>query len=570
MLFSAALAGLMLGACSSSDDLGGGNTPANKDGNGYVAVTINLPSQTTTRAGSENDQFKDGLASEYDVKNATLILFGGSDESSATFSQAYALNTAPWTKQNPDDGNITTVSQTITKEVSAPEGKAYALVVLNHNGLFSLDGTSLKFKGESSNFTGSFSDFLKKSSITENTTLYKDGFFMANAPLADKVGGSTEPNGVAVNTLVNLDGKICETEAEARAKAANIYVERAVAKVTLVPGSATTVDGTSVAFKVAGWNVDRTNKTTYLVRSTEDFTAKWATLATNKTGVAEPYRFVGANAVAAGLYRTYFAKDVNYDTDAKDQLSDNREFSEATGSDKPQYCFENTFDVAHQNDNQTTRVLIKAELNSGNDFYVINGDENNIYTKDEAVKEIKANFLAEYENWIKQNVETPTTVGESNVEVTISDEAGNVELTNLALTGVTYKTGGETTLPADAKSNTMTRLGTIELYKGGVSYYAVRIKHFGDDLTPWKDGEAPTPEVGKIYPSDNQDGNYLGRYGVLRNNWYELEVSGVKGLGSATVPEVTTVTDDELKSYIAVKINVLSWAKRTQSTILGQ
>ena len=46
LLFSAVLAGLMLGSCSSSDDLAGGNTPANQDGNGYVAFTINLPSQS--------------------------------------------------------------------------------------------------------------------------------------------------------------------------------------------------------------------------------------------------------------------------------------------------------------------------------------------------------------------------------------------------------------------------------------------------------------------------------------------------------------------------------------------
>lgn len=47
LLFSVALAGLMLGSCSSSDDLNGGgnNTGSNQSGNGYVAFNINLPSQ---------------------------------------------------------------------------------------------------------------------------------------------------------------------------------------------------------------------------------------------------------------------------------------------------------------------------------------------------------------------------------------------------------------------------------------------------------------------------------------------------------------------------------------------
>lgn len=93
----------MLGSCSSSDDLnGGGNTGSNQSGNGYVAFNINLPTQSgsSSRAGtSENDQFKDGLESEYDVKNATLLLFDGSDESTAKFVRGYALNTSPWTKK---------------------------------------------------------------------------------------------------------------------------------------------------------------------------------------------------------------------------------------------------------------------------------------------------------------------------------------------------------------------------------------------------------------------------------------------------------------------------------------
>lgn len=63
LLFSVALAGLMLGSCSSSDDLNGGgnNTGSNQSGDGYVAFNINLPTQagSSSRAGgSENDQFK--------------------------------------------------------------------------------------------------------------------------------------------------------------------------------------------------------------------------------------------------------------------------------------------------------------------------------------------------------------------------------------------------------------------------------------------------------------------------------------------------------------------------------
>lgn len=569
MLFSVALAGLMLGSCSSSDDLSGSGTSENKNGNGYVAFTINLPSQSS--AGSRaNDEFKDGLKSEYDVKDATLLLFDGSSETEATFAKAYKLNTAPWTDAA-GDKNVTTTSATIVKKVDAPTRYYYALVVLNKNGVFDLDQDGKVTIG-SSQFTGKLADFLKNATDKDLT---KSGFFMANAPLATKPGGSTDPSGAEFKTLVSLDGKIKETEAEAKAAPADIYVERAVAKVTMKAPTVTTVTGSiplgsteEVELAITDWVVDNTNKTSYLVRNTEGFDS-WLSLKSNATPVPNGYRFVGSNEVVSGLYRTYFAKDMNYDVVGTNAFKDNSTSMKNTfGDENPQYCFENTFDVDNQNDNQTTRVLIKAKLNAGNDFYVINGDENTIYKKDVVVKEIKKAFLTEYENWIKTNVTSPATVGEEQLTVDISDAAGNVTLNSIAINGVSYASG-VTALPDNYQEAVMNKIGDITEYKNGESYYFVRIKHFGDDLTPWNTTETAKPSTASVYPTGtNREGNYLGRYGVLRNNWYDIEVTGVKGLGSAKVPSVTTTTDDELESYIAVRINVLSWAKRTQSTIL--
>lgn len=569
----------MLGSCSSSDDLNGGNTPANQDGNGYVAFTINLPSQSgsSSRAGSsENDQFDAGMKSEYDVKNATLLLFDGSDESTATFKMAYPLNTAPWTDKGNTD-NVTTTSATIVQQVEAPSTNYFALVVLNHNNVFTL-GTHGTITVGTENLAGkSLDEFLKKTDATTGKSLTESGFYMANAPLANKIGGSSDPKGATINTLVSLDGKIKETEAEAKSAPAEIYVERGVAKVTMQKGSVTSVTGSKsasstseVPFEVQSWTLDNTNKTTYLVRSTEGY-GSWLSLASNATGVTNKYRFVGSNEVGSGLYRTYFAKDPNYDTTGNTSATFNSSatFSSEFGNENPQYCFENTFDVDNQIDKYTTRVLIKAKLNAGNTFYVINGDENTIFDRAAVEKEIKKQFLLEYGSWIEANVTSPTKVDENSLTVDFTDEAGDVTLNSIGITGVTY-VSGVTSLPSDYIKTVMARLGSIQEYKNGESYYFVRIKHFGDDLTPWKTTETkePSPANG-VYPTGtNRDGNYLGRYGVLRNNWYDIEVQGVKGLGSPKVPAVTTDTDDELKSYIAVRINVLSWAKRTQSAIL--
>lgn len=583
LLFSVALAGLMLGSCSSSDDLNGGgnNTGSNQSGNGYVAFNINLPTQSgsSSRAGSsENDQFKDGLISEYDVKNATLLLFDGSDESTATFVRGYALNTSPWTQKGPDE-NVTKTSATIVQKVDAPSTNYLALVVLNHNNVFSL-GTEGKITVDGTDLTGlTLSQFMEKTNATMGKSLTESGFYMANAPLANMPGGSSDPTGATINTLVSLDGKIKATEAEASAAPADIYVERGVAKVTMAAPTVSKVTGsytdathsTQVPFEVTSWALDNTNKSTYLVRSTDGFSS-WLGLATKETSVANKYRFVGSAAVAPNLYRTYFAKDPNFDTAGNTGVTFNKaaetDYSTKFGDDNPKYCFENTFDVANQNDNKTTRVLIKAKLNSGETFYVLNGNQNTIYKEADVIKEIKNQFLTEYAQWIKDNVSapTPTTVGESNVNVTISTAAGKVTITNIELTGVTLKTGSAPLVTSDVVDKVTARLGTIDKYNNGESYYFVRIKHFGDDLTPWANEKLGVGT--QVYPAPDAEANWLGRYGVLRNNWYDIAVEDVKGLGSAEVPDVTTITDDELESYIAVRINVLSWAKRTQSATL--
>lgn len=62
----------------------------------------------------------------------------------------------------------------------------------------------------------------------------------------------------------------------------------------------------------------------------------------------------------------------------------------------------------------------------------------------------------------------------------------------------------------------------------------------------------------------NKDEKFLGRYGVLRNNWYDLGINSISGVGSPVIPKAPDTPDDELESFISVRINVLSWAKRTQ------
>lgn len=444
-------------------------------------------------------------------------------------------------------------------------------MILNNNNTLTVgdDGT-LKVNG--TDFTGTYADFLALADATLGKTLTADGFYMANAPLANGQGGSAAPaTGTTVTTLTDLKGKIYDTEAEAKlGTPAEVYVERGVVKVTLNKGEVAKADnGTTdkVDFDISGWAIDNTNPTTYLVRSTKGFT-DWMGYA-NANCTPNPYRFVGHTQIASGLYRTYFAQDMNYDTDATglNRVTD-ANFKDTYGAENPQYCFENTFNVKHQNENQTTLVAIKAKLNSGKDFYIVGGDQTTLFDKTQLEKLIKNKFLSVEEGWVKANAkDETTTIGEDDLTLTFdkTDAAGEINLTNVAVNPEKLKTP-TTTLPTTWLTDVKAAVGSVVCYKGGVSYYTVRIKHFGDDLTPWANGKLGVGTL--VYPAPDADANWLGRYGVLRNNWYDIAVEGVKGLGSSEVPDVTPITDDELESYIAVRINVLSWAKRTQGAIL--
>lgn len=168
-------------------------------------------------------------------------------------------------------------------------------------------------------------------------------------------------------------------------------------------------------------------------------------------------------------------------------------------------------------------------------------------------------------------MKTGETINENDLDVADITSAGNNKPT-ITIKSTSATKYNSSTLPVvDTKIQAIMDGIKVATYENGISYYPVRIKHFGDDLTPWKSSEDPLPTVNTgAYPTANQAANYLGRYGVLRNNWYNIDVQGIKKLGSPVVPEVTGDTDDELAAYISVKINVLSWAKRTQGAILGQ
>lgn len=627
IFFPVALMALAIGfnACSSDDVTvnanGGGFSPAIEGG--YAKVSINLPS--SSNSSRANDSFDDGLASEYHVNNAKLVLFQGSKEGDATFHSAYDLNVG-MDGYKDDPNQITTTTRIISKLDDKTPGTGYtgdnlyALVVLNDNGLLNItnDGKSLTVDGK--DMAGKGLAFLQKLAVSSSDFKSK-GLLMTNAPLATKAGGgSTAPDGNVV-TLVDFTKSVYHTEAEAQKNTAtDVYVERAVAKVTMAQsngeklefnikkaaGSPSTSNSDvrfigkedkDIHWKIVGWDLDVTNNSSYLVRNTTNtHAATWNGLKSEK--VTNGYRFVGSNEVKTGIYRTYWAEDPNYSSfDALNFTylpSNKTDFTGTFGSDNPKYCFENTFDVDHQVKQGTTRVMVKVQLtdenNTAETFYTFNGDNSRLYKQADFEKRIKEAILREpnVEAWVKSK-ETPTKKASvtsltfdmnSSTEYDYARDAadGQIHLTDFTVT-VGTEEFKKADLPSGASMSNEDlakafNLGKLVSYKDGCAYYPIRIKHFGKDDTPWnEETNAPTtkPSQGattaQIYPGldiTERSNNYLGRYGVLRNNWYDISVSKISAIGSPVVPGVDGTPDDDFYNYIAVRINVLSWAKRTQ------
>lgn len=607
-LFPLAMAGLLLGACSNDDiseSPNGGGTTTSPD-EGFVAVSINLPMVSGASFRAANDQFDGGMDSEYDVKDAAFLVFEKGDaegESQAVLLKAYDISDLkPW---EPQGGNVTTYANMVQEVPALTEvgDKRYALVVLNKNNRFTVNADgSVEGIGMSGQAV-TFGDFLTASAMNV-ADMTGDGFYMANAPI------SSDAAGTKVTTLVPIEDKIKPTKAEAeKVEAADIYVERGMAKVTLAePRGEMDVTGESYQgdkVTMTAWALDVTNKTSKLVR---DVTGIDTWKGYKETGGQT--RFIG---IVADPYRVYWGVDGNYDwtvagsvkggqelTDEQlaqvkgkfNVLEDNAEVTFTQfGPEAPQYCLENTFDTDNQAEYATTRVIFKAKYVTGNadkdgTFYQL-GTTASIYNT-ETLKEKVLESMSDAERrelGIFDETDNAVTVtlptegdGKAGGKYTMA-EGGKITYTKYerfdtqkdkweVVTQKTYndeqdnnkkrmKEGVE--VASDYLKSIDRRMGTIKYFKAGESYYKALIKHFGDDLTPYAiSGEQ------NIYT----EAKHLGRYGVLRNNWYELSVTSVSGPGDAEVPSIEDEWDDPKEAFVKIQVNILSWAKRRQNVDL--
>lgn len=323
--------------------------------------------------------------------------------------------------------------------------------------------------------------------------------------------------------------------------------------------------------------MDITNNKTYAVHYIDGLNSDFSTIWTTE-------RFTGTN------NRVYWGKDPNYSRDELKEASDdgdkkrkeefnfitatseiNKDFTNTTKTN-PVYCLENTFNLANMYQGQTTRVIFKATYTpkdaAGNSL--AEAADGTFYTIGNMKTILKKADLEAAVNAAATSVLTNCTVDYTNLEtegshvITLADIKDATGAPLVADTKYSGKTGTTIVKEINEKLGLTDGAGRAEAmvgintYAKGVTYYIARVKHFGV-LTPWKSGES--------YGDYND--KYLGRYGMLRNNWYDLEVGNVYGPGYPGVPPVDpNQPDDENEKYLSVSVKILSWAKRSDKVDL--
>ncbi len=535
----------------------------------------------------------DGLENEYKVNSGIIAFFkAGSTESNpdanATFVKAYDLNSLTQQDDNTDPQVSTRVTTTTEAPLVGDSEQLYALVILNPNtNVVSVNSSGVLTVGTTDlSSTSKLADLqtkLENQTLTNYTGADNNSFLMTNAPLSTVAGNQTLSSATA-KILVPVTVHETKAAAEVDTDPARIYVERVVAKVTLSGFNYSNNEYTKVAtvttskpsgdtesvyngdvIQLQGWVLTVTNKSTKLVRDVSNFSS-WLTTTDNNAS-----RFVGTNTIAMAdnqnYYRIYWAEDGNYNN--ADPTADFTTYSpsvqptswnpnaERTSSSSPLYCLENTMNYDEQIENRTTSVLLKTEYRvkfheddtpDARDFYIC-GTSPTKYPKESIT------ISGEPETTIQSIVEYVQTIASVNDLALQENADGGIYKGADGMKRLFKKTpsGDLTDQEATQIWNTV---GPIKYYKGGVSYYyAALIRHFNDSEAKWEADEAYALK-------------HLGRYGVVRNNWYDITINSISGPGDPAIVPPSGNPDDNAEGYIRAEINVLSWAKRSQGVDL--
>lgn len=515
LLPMAAFAALVLTGCSKDDVVAPNQEPTVTEG--YATFKINLPSTPGSRAETYTDE---GSAEEYAVKSIKFLIFEQEGSGDIKYKENADVTDDNWT--NGSDAVISTNSKIVAKIGKISSAKNYYVVAL-------INGSNVTLPTPEQTYTDWITSAQDAAKFSANST---NGFTMTNVVFSD---GTNVNNGLV--QIVNENIGRTETEAKEKGPAANIYVERVHAKVqasysasydvTVKNASGDLVRTDKVTF--AGWDLDITNKTGFPVM--------------NPLGISYSGKYLGYE-FASPKRRLAWCSDPNYES-----YSDSN-FDEATMSDwkasaTVDYCLENTMRVDHMKKDAATRVIFKGN------YTLQSGTEGETLYKFKSNRAIfnKANTEGEIASKATTALGATCTADAKDIS---STGGGYYSLSEIATItkGGTEVAGEDLNTVAMALGLTNATAKEIAVYYNGEVYYPAYIRHFGDT------------ELG---------GDNIGKYGVVRNNWYALTVTSISAIGEPERPggdDIDPDPIDEEYSYLNVQINILKWAKRTQEVDL--
>lgn len=353
----------------------------------------------------------------------------------------------------------------------------------------------------------------------------------------------------------NIVGKVAASEADAIANPVDIYVERTVAKVeaTFTGTETTTTNGEikykvteesvtpAVYAKVLGWAVTTDNRTSNLLK---DIDPTWSDVTLGFTWNDEPY------------YRSYWAKTPDGVTPTNDKSA--QEIQSETGAVR--YCQENT-------KSPYTNLIVVAQLvnESGvsQPYYKYYGVN---YPSQDNILTLIANKYNNvyFTKTSNSSGDTYTGIKPEDLEIVAEPTSGTIkdyevvaQLNEDIEEIYIYNPDYESTNPSSSKyittsitnANAELAKNPAQIAKDGLVYYYTPIKHLG---TSSSDGE----------------------YGVVRNHIYKIEVSDITGFGTPIYDpnkDIVPSTPEDAETYIAARINILSWRVVNQTgVVLGQ
>ena len=567
-LFPLACAALMMSACSSDNDIEGGATKPGSDPQ-YLAVNIVNVGTTPTRAGD----YENGTTEESTIKKVRFYFFNGDGSPyliKPTGSEITGGENVNWLEvSNPTDATTTPGSSTsvekITNAVLVINGVQSAapsaiVAVVNPE---TVDAATLNNGGQ-----------MRLSELRKNAV----GSKFYNTDASGKVTDFLMSNSVYVNAGTDVcaslvAGHVKTSEADAKTNPVDLYVERVAAKVT--------ADFDLNAFEVGnGTNWD-TNKygTKTAVGKIGDYNVYavidgWGLA--DENGKAEVEKQVETTWADGTLgitpWTTYDYRRCFWENSV--------DFSSGTGSNRPVnhpfndfkakkqdvlYTLPNTplSPITDKNENYVTKFLVAATLKYEDgahnwhtaDICKYNGVE--ILGVDNLKTQVALTFSKYY---------TSTDNGTTHTQLTKDDIAFTEPTTSSmksyqvtptlvdAPAGTTKKyytkssTGAYTEVP-EGEVNAAIGADKAEIRTDGKAYYYVPIRHLATDPTT------------------------LGYYGVVRNHFYKITLSGITGFGTPVYnpdKEIDPTVPTYSNTYLAARVQVLQWRVVNQNVNLGE